>query len=129
MCLLFLNALEQILVAVTKDSEAQVWRSRRRRRESLRVESVGHSIDAHLLHESLTGKSIADSPGNDLRSADVKPWGALTCVPLSAHACLAGFSVFFLPGIVSSTKEPWGDANGGSGAISVGMVQKLHSRL
>lgn len=35
------------------------------------------------------------------------------------------FSVFFLPGIVSSTKEPWGDANGGSGAISVGMVQNI----
>lgn len=35
------------------------------------------------------------------------------------------FSFFFLPGIVSSTREPWGDANGSGGAISVGMVQNI----
>jgi periplasmic protein TonB len=51
--------------------------------------------------------------------------GRTLVLSVITHVLLV-FSVFFLPGIVSSTKEPWGDANaGGSGAISVGMVQNI----
>jgi hypothetical protein len=50
--------------------------------------------------------------------------GSTLVLSVITHALLV-FSVFFLPGIVSPTKEPWGDASGGSGAISVGMVQNI----
>jgi len=51
--------------------------------------------------------------------------GRTLVLSVFTHVLLV-FSVFFLPGIVSPTKEPWGDANaGGSGAISVGMVQNI----
>ena len=50
--------------------------------------------------------------------------GRTLVLSVFTHVLLV-FSVFFLPGIVSSTKEPWGDANAGAGAISVGMVQNI----
>jgi len=50
--------------------------------------------------------------------------GRTIVLSVITHALLI-FSAFFLPGIVSTTKEPWGDATGGSGAISVGMVQNI----
>jgi len=50
--------------------------------------------------------------------------GRTLILSVITHALLI-FVVFFLPGIVSSSKEPWGDANAGGGAISVGMVQNI----
>ena len=41
--------------------------------------------------------------------------GRTLVLSVITHVLLV-FSVFFLPGIVSSTKDPWGDANAG-GAV------------
>ncbi len=35
------------------------------------------------------------------------------------------FSFFFLPSFLSSTPEPWGDESGGSGTMSIGIVENL----
>lgn len=50
--------------------------------------------------------------------------GRTLVLSVLTHSLLI-FSVFFLPSIVSPNQEPWGDAIGGGGAISVGMVQNI----
>ena len=50
--------------------------------------------------------------------------GRTLVLSVITHALLI-FSVFYLPALVSPTKEPWGDSDAAGGAISVGMVQNI----
>jgi len=71
-------------------------------------------------------RSYEAMPGQRLTIFEVpqEALGRSLVLSVLTHVSLV-FCVFFLPGLISPIKEPWGDANGGGGAISVGMVQSI----